>query len=169
MLEPSRKRKERLQVGAFAKRVGKTVRAMHLYEELGLLTPVERSKGGFRLYDETSIERARWIVKLQSIGFTLAQIQRFVADFESVETGRVPNNQARLVFAKKLSKVETQLAKLQRNKSDLVEAIDYLDGRRNYASDVSPANSEQRHRTDEDAHHLEASIEHAARQESSAT
>ncbi len=39
-----------LKVGELAKRTGKTVRAVHLYEELGLLAPAVRSKGGFRLY-----------------------------------------------------------------------------------------------------------------------
>ncbi len=39
-----------LKVGELAKRTGKTVRAVHLYEELGLLDPAVRSKGGFRLY-----------------------------------------------------------------------------------------------------------------------
>ena len=39
-----------LKVGELAKRTGKTVRAIHLYEELGLLAPAVRSKGGFRLY-----------------------------------------------------------------------------------------------------------------------
>ena len=35
-----------LKVGELARRTGKTVRAIHLYEELGLLTPAVRSKGG---------------------------------------------------------------------------------------------------------------------------
>ena len=39
-----------LKVGELARRTGKTARAIHLYEELGLLTPAVRSKGGFRLY-----------------------------------------------------------------------------------------------------------------------
>jgi len=131
---------KRLQVGEFAKTVGKTVRALHLYEELGLLNPVDRSKGGFRLYDETSIERARWIVKLQGIGFTLAQIQVFVADFERAATGRVASSQARVVFTEKLQEVQTQLSKLRRSEADLVEALNYLDGCQGCASELSPAN-----------------------------
>jgi MerR family copper efflux transcriptional regulator len=152
MSELAAKPKKRLQVGAFAKRVGKTVRAMHLYEELGLLKPVDRSKGGFRLYDETSIERASWIVKLQGIGFTLAQIQGFVADFERAATGPVATSQARVVFTQKLSEVQTQLTKLQRSEEDLVEALNYLDGGRDYASELSPANCEQGHTPDEVPH-----------------
>ena len=67
-----------MRVGELAKAVGKTVRAMHLYEELGLLEPRARSEGGFRLYGPEAVDRIHWIVKLQAIGFTLAEIQGFV-------------------------------------------------------------------------------------------
>src|SRR5262245_25406992 len=43
---------ELLQVGDLAKLSGKTVRAIHLYEDLGLLRPIDRSKGRFRLFNE---------------------------------------------------------------------------------------------------------------------
>jgi len=172
MSEPSSKPQKRLQVGEFAKRVGKTVRALHLYEELGLLKPVDRSKGGFRLYDETSIERARWIVKLQGIGFTLAQIQGFVADFERAATGRVATSHARVVFTEKLAEVQTQLNKLRRSEADLVEALNYLDGCHNCESDLSPANCkdcvQQGHTADEVPHLFAGLSEHASQREGAA-
>tara|TARA_R110002096_G_scaffold299503_2_gene494000 strand:- start:73106 stop:73714 length:609 start_codon:yes stop_codon:yes gene_type:complete len=168
MSESPNKPQKRLQVGEFAKRVGKTVRALHLYEELGLLKPVDRSKGGFRLYDETSIERARWIVKLQGIGFTLAQIQGFVADFERAATGRVATSQARVVFTEKLAEVQTQLNKLRRSEADLVEALNYLDGCHNCESDLSPASCKdcvQHGHTPDEVPHLFAGLsEHAGRE-----
>ena len=40
--------KKRMKIGQLARKTGKTVRALHLYEEMGLLSP-ERSDGGFRL------------------------------------------------------------------------------------------------------------------------
>ena len=46
-----------LRIGQLATACGKTARAMHLYEELGLLKPVVRSKGGFRLYSRAAIHR----------------------------------------------------------------------------------------------------------------
>ncbi len=46
-----------LRIGQLAELCNKTTRALHLYEELGLLKPVIRSRGGFRLYSQTAIER----------------------------------------------------------------------------------------------------------------
>ena len=57
-----------LRVGELAKRTGKTVRAIHLYEQLELLRPAARSKGRYRLYGPDALGRIRWIVKLQDLG-----------------------------------------------------------------------------------------------------
>jgi MerR family copper efflux transcriptional regulator len=116
-----------MRVGELAKAVGKTVRAMHLYEELGLLEPAARSEGGFRLYGEDAIERINWIVKLQAIGFTLAEIQGFIADFQHAHTGRDATNRVRAVFAEKLQATRDQLTQLRSIENDLLEAIAYLD------------------------------------------
>jgi len=131
---------KRVQVGEFAKTVGKTVRALHLYEELGLLRPVGRSKGGFRLYDEQSAERAKWIVKLQGIGFTLAQIQGFVAGLEGSQSGSAATQKARDTFESKLIELRKQIAKLQNCEADLVDALAYLEGCATCSSEFSPEN-----------------------------
>src|ERR1700744_2646023 len=90
-----------LRVGELAKAVGKTVRAMHLYEELGLLEPRSRSEGGFRLYGPEAVDRIHWIVKLQAIGFTLAEICGFVRDFAEAGSGREATTRVRALFTEK--------------------------------------------------------------------
>ena len=62
-LDDARQRRDLRQIGDLARETGKTVRAIHLYEELGLLTPAGRSKGRFRLYGAESRVRIRWIAK----------------------------------------------------------------------------------------------------------
>ena len=71
-----------MQIGDLAREAGKTVRAIHLYEELGLLTPAARSKGRFRLYGAEALTRIRWIGKLQELGFSLGDIQTIVREGE---------------------------------------------------------------------------------------
>lgn len=116
-----------MRVGELAKAVGKTVRAMHLYEELGLLEPAARSDGGFRLYGEDAVERINWIVKLQAIGFTLHEIQGFIRDFQGATSGRDATTRARAVFAEKLDATRAQITQLRAIENDLLEAIEYLD------------------------------------------
>ncbi|HWN66027.1 MAG TPA: MerR family transcriptional regulator [Haliangium sp.] len=116
-----------LRVGELAKCTGKTVRAVHLYEELGLLRPAMRSEGGFRLYHPDAIARIDWVVKLQAVGFTLPEIQELVKQFESAPSGRAAATGARRVFADKLSDIRKQIASLQVIENDIVEALGYLD------------------------------------------
>jgi MerR family copper efflux transcriptional regulator len=114
-----------MRVGELAKAVGKTVRAMHLYEELGLLEPRARSEGGFRMYGPEAIDRIHWIVKLQAIGFTLAEIQGFVGDFQGAGSGREATSRVRALFTEKQSQIREQIMQLQVIENDLSEADEY--------------------------------------------
>src|SRR3954463_1883658 len=91
-----------LRVGELAKRTGKTVRAVHLYEELGLLAPAVRSKGGFRLYSGKAVTRLEWIQKLQDLGFSLTEIKAFLRDWQEGETAPKAMDRIREIFSDKL-------------------------------------------------------------------
>ena len=74
-----------LKIGELARETGKTVRALHLYEELGLLKPAQRTDGGFRLYAPDARSRVEWISKLQDMGFSLNEMQTFLQDWERAQ------------------------------------------------------------------------------------
>src|SRR5215470_6610722 len=128
-----------MRVGELAKAVGKTVRAMHLYEELGLLEPRSRSEGGFRLYGPEAVDRIQWIVKLQAIGFTLAEIQGFVKEFQQAGSGREATTRVRALFTEKQSQIREQIMQLQVIENDLSEALSYLDSCQTCSDDYAPA------------------------------
>jgi len=127
-----------MRVGELAKAVGKTVRAMHLYEELGLLEPRSRSEGGFRMYGPEAIDRIHWIVKLQAIGFTLAEIQGFVRDFQDAGSGREATTRVRALFTEKQAQIREQIVQLQVIENDLSEALAYLDSCQTCTDDYAP-------------------------------
>jgi DNA-binding transcriptional MerR regulator len=118
---------ERLQVGDLARESGKTVRAIHLYEELHLLRPVGRSKGRYRLYGADALVRIRWIGKLQEMGFSLADIQTVVRDWE--ESGSAPHAMTKMreVYKKKLEETRAQVRRLQTLEHELEASLTYLD------------------------------------------
>ena len=62
------------KIGELAKRTGLTVRTLHHYDEIRLLSPVERSDGGHRVYGEADVRRLYRIVSLRSLGFPLDAI-----------------------------------------------------------------------------------------------
>ena len=61
-------------VGSLAKLAGVTVRALHHYEDEGLLHP-ERTASGYRCYGAADVERLQQILLLRSCGLSLGDIR----------------------------------------------------------------------------------------------
>src|SRR5262249_51264126 len=101
-----------LQVGDLAKAAGKTVRAIHHYEEVGLLRPHARSKGRYRLYDQAALARLRWIGKLHDLGLSLGQIQEMVRLWESASSAPGAMARIRSIYTQKLEETRAQIAHL---------------------------------------------------------
>jgi MerR family transcriptional regulator, copper efflux regulator len=116
-----------LKIGDLAKESGKTVRALRLYEEMGLLSPGMRSAGGFRLYGADAIARVHWIAKLQELGFTLPHIQELVGATFGERVPRDAMARVRTLFHDKLKDVELQVARLAQLQKELASSLQYLE------------------------------------------
>jgi DNA-binding transcriptional MerR regulator len=67
-------------VGAVARLSGVTVRALHHYDAIGLLSPGERSDAGYRRYDEADLDRLQRILFYRELGFGLDDIRTVLTD-----------------------------------------------------------------------------------------
>jgi len=114
-------------VGVLAKAVGKTVRAIHLYEELGLVKPHGRSKGKYRLFDQDALVRVRWICKLQELGLSLGEIQNIVRAWERAPSAPGAMKQMRDVYRAKLAETTAQRIRLEALETELRASVSYLE------------------------------------------
>jgi DNA-binding transcriptional MerR regulator len=64
-----------MKVGALARRTGLTVRTLHHYDEIGLLSPSHRTRSGHRLYGEHELSRLQQIASLKHLGLPLEEIR----------------------------------------------------------------------------------------------
>ena len=64
-----------LKVGELARRTGLSVRTLHHYDEIGLLSPSRRTPAGHRLYTHGDVARLQEIVSLRQLGFPLDEIK----------------------------------------------------------------------------------------------
>lgn len=64
------------RVGEVAAAAGVTIRTLHHYESVGLLTPPGRTDAGYRIYDDESVQRIYRICVLRRLGMSLTQIAR---------------------------------------------------------------------------------------------
>src|SRR5262245_43312453 len=65
------------QVAAFA---GVTVRTLHHYDEIALLSPGERTAAGYRRYTESDLDRLQRILFYRELGFTLEEVAAILDD-----------------------------------------------------------------------------------------
>src|SRR4051812_8549356 len=68
------------RVGELAAATGLTVRTLHYYGEIGLLTASRRSEAGHRLYADEDVERLYRICLLRRLGLPLGEIGRALDD-----------------------------------------------------------------------------------------
>jgi len=64
-----------LQIGGVAQLVDLSQRTVRHYEDAGLVRPVARTAGGFRLYDRDTVERLLLIKQMKPLGFTLEEMR----------------------------------------------------------------------------------------------
>ena len=73
-----------MTVHEVSKRTGVSIRALHHYDKIGLLPATEVTAAGYRLYDDTALERLQYILLFKELEFSLKDIRDILdsADFD---------------------------------------------------------------------------------------
>ncbi|MEV4461974.1 MerR family transcriptional regulator [Microbispora sp. NPDC049633] len=69
----------RWSIGELARATGMTVRALHHYDEIGLLTASERTPSGHRRYSERDLRRLYRVRALRALGLSLEEVAAVLA------------------------------------------------------------------------------------------
>lgn len=74
-----------MKVGELAKRTGISIRTLHHYDEIGLVSPSHRTVSGHRLYGRDEVVRLQQVLSLRQLGFPLEEIRELLArrDFDA--------------------------------------------------------------------------------------
>ncbi len=72
-------------VGALARLSGVTVRTLHHYDSIGLLSSSARSAAGYRLYSQADLLRLRQVLFYRELGFGLDEIAEILANADRGE------------------------------------------------------------------------------------
>lgn len=67
-----------MQVKEITDLVGISVRTLHHYDEIGLLTPDETTDAGYRIYSEANLETLQQILFFRELGFPLKEIKEII-------------------------------------------------------------------------------------------
>ncbi|MET9291326.1 MerR family transcriptional regulator [Streptomyces sp. NPDC003077] len=80
----------RMRIGEVAERTGLSLRTIRHYEEVGLVTPSARSKGGFRLYTATDVDRLMVVRRMKPLDFTLDEMRELLEVTDRLSDPRRP-------------------------------------------------------------------------------
>lgn len=64
-----------MTVNNVSKLTGVSIRTLQYYDKIGLLHPAEHTEAGYRLYDDTALERLQQILLFRELEFSLKEIQ----------------------------------------------------------------------------------------------
>jgi len=144
----------RLKIGELAKKSGLSVRALHHYDAIGLLSPSQRTEGGARLYGRDDLIRLHRIEALKRFGYSLPDIKASLDD----QLAGVPLQ----LLQRQIKALDAQALRAQRLSRHLQHVVDMVaDGGEIAAADWLNAlelmNMYQKHLEDDELDALLAS------------
>ncbi|MEZ0165536.1 MerR family transcriptional regulator [Kineococcus sp. LSe6-4] len=83
-----------MQIGEVAERVGYSFRTIRYYDEMGLVTPTQRTPGGFRLYTEMDVYRLLVLKRMKPLDFSLDEMRELLSVLDALD-GRVESGTPR--------------------------------------------------------------------------
>lgn len=104
-----------------ATRSGFTPATLRYYEDIGLLPGTIRTKAGYRLYDDQSVERLAFIARAKQLGCSLGEIADLATAWDGGACGPV-QDKLRGVVAEKLARARGQIGELVTLTADLERA-----------------------------------------------
>jgi DNA-binding transcriptional MerR regulator len=113
-----------LKIGEVARRAGIGVETLRFYERSGLLDRPARTEGGYRLYDAGALKTLEFIKRAQSLGFTLEEIKRIIAESRA---GQRPCAEVRETVRRRLAELDEQMAQIRRYRNALAATLKQWD------------------------------------------
>ncbi len=89
-----------MTVNEVSKLTGVSIRTLQYYDTIGLLKPIEYTESGYRLYDDTSLERLQQILLLRELEFSLKEIKEII-DAPDFDRDKALSQQIELLIMKK--------------------------------------------------------------------
>jgi MerR family copper efflux transcriptional regulator len=107
-------------VGAAAKAVGVSAKAIRIWEAKGLLPPAGRTEAGYRLFTDGDIEILRFINRAKTLGLTLPEVKSIL---DLHRQGTAPCEQVTALLDAHISDIDRAIAELRALRTTLSAAL----------------------------------------------
>jgi DNA-binding transcriptional MerR regulator len=110
-----------MKVSELARRAEVTAETVRHYTREGLLHPQRDPDNGYQLFDQTDLERLRFIQRARTLGFSVAEIGDILAH---ADQGDSPCPMVRDLLASRLPQIRARIRELEALASRMEQALD---------------------------------------------
>jgi MerR family copper efflux transcriptional regulator len=105
-----------MRIGQLAEQAGISTKAIRYYEQIGILSPPERTATGYRSYDEAALGRLGFVRAAQALGLTLGEIRQVIAFRDQ---GQAPCAHVTELLHRHAADLDARILELQRLRGEL--------------------------------------------------
>lgn len=121
--------KTRYRIAEVASLAGVTAATLRYYEQIGLLPAASRTSSGYRMYDDSVVDRLAFISRAKQLGCSLEEIADLTLAWDGGECGPIQDRLRRLV-ATKLDEATAEISALGTLQNELRTAAAALERHR---------------------------------------
>jgi DNA-binding transcriptional MerR regulator len=107
-----------VKIGEVAERAGVSVDTVRFYERRGVLPAAQRRPSGYRIFDESTLERIEVAKALQNLGFTLDEV---VDALRAHDAGNATCESERWRLDAVIDRIDAKIAELRRVRRNTVK------------------------------------------------
>lgn len=111
---------KQLKIGEVSRLSGIGIETLRFYEKSGLLERPNRTYSGYRLYDESVLQRLAFVKQAQVLGFTLDEIRQLI---EHKRAGENPCAEVREIVRNRLRELNERIGRMIQYRDDLSDAL----------------------------------------------
>lgn len=105
-----------MRIGEVARKAGITTATIRYYEQIGVMPDPARGTSGYRSYDDSAVDRLRFVRDAQQVGLSLAEIDMIL---EMRDAGESTCEHVVWMLESHLDKLDGQIAEMQRTRHRL--------------------------------------------------
>ena len=114
-----------LTIGKVAERAGVRIDTLRYYERQGVIEEPERTSSNYRVYEEDTVLRVRFVKRAQELGFTLVEIKELL-DLRVTESASCADVRRRALA--KVADLDRKIGSLQAMREALSKLADECSG-----------------------------------------
>ena len=110
-----------MKIGQVAQQAGVSVDTVRFYERRGVLPAADRRPSGYRVFDESTVDRIRTAKTLQDMGFTLDEV---IDALHAHDTGGATCDSERWRLQAVIDRIDTKIANLHQARHHALQVLD---------------------------------------------